>query len=64
MSHSHIQKTLSRRCPECGAQLNQVLRVEKIDGIEYSKSYIECPNCFFEELHRDLTTKGYDKYGH
>lgn len=55
MSHSHIQKTLSRKCPECGYRLNQVLRVEEVDGIKYSKSFIECPNCFFEELHRDLT---------
>lgn len=61
MLHSHIQKTLSRRCPECGTQLNQVLRVEEIDGVKYEKIYVECPDCFFEELYRDLT-RGHDKY--
>ena len=53
MSHEKIQKRLSRKCPECGSQLYIVLRSEVVDDVEYFKSYIECQNCFYEELYRD-----------
>lgn len=57
MKHTHIQKTLSRRCPECNGQLQIVCHYETVNGVKYSKSFVECENCFYQKLHRDFTNK-------
>jgi uncharacterized protein with PIN domain len=57
MEHTRIQKTLSRLCPECHGRLQIILRSEIIKGVEYSKSFVECENCTYQELYRDFTNK-------
>lgn len=62
MKHARIQKVLSRTCPECGGKLRIVLRSETINGVEYSKSFIECLNCNYKKLYRDLINKSSPDY--
>ena len=58
MKRSHIQRTLGKKCPECGGRLRIILRAEIINGVEYGKSFVECERCFYKELYRDLKNKG------
>lgn len=55
MKHTHIQKRLSRRCPECDGQLCIMAHDEIVNGVKYSKSFVECENCFYQKLYRDFT---------
>jgi len=60
MKHARIQKTLSRRCPECGGTLHIVCYTKDVRGVKYSRSFVECVSCGYSKLHRDFSNKKYD----
>ncbi len=43
--HKKKQKTISKKCPECGGQLNRAMNIHEEDGVSYEDKYIECADC-------------------
>jgi uncharacterized protein with PIN domain len=43
--HKKKQKMISKRCPECGGQLETAMKTHEDDGVIYEDQYIECMEC-------------------
>jgi hypothetical protein len=50
MCNKKRQKSLNKRCPECdGGNLVLVAYTENKNGVEYTKTYIECEICDYSQ---------------
>ena len=48
------QRRLSKKCPECGGVLEKIEHQDIIDGVIYSKIFIECSDCDYS---KDISDK-------